>query len=268
MPTPTNSLLISTYNNPAALELVLLSLAGQRIKPMQAVIADDGSTDETRNLINDFKGRLSIPLIHVWHPDDGFRAAAIRNKAIASCAGDFIIQIDGDIIMHPRFVQDHLTHATPGFFNVGSRVLLNQDKTEALQRDKKWIVSLFSKGVRNHINAMRIPIFTSLLYKPKADASGIIEEVRGCNMSFWRDDMIRVNGYNEDFVGWGREDSELGVRLVLAGVKKRQLKFSAIQYHQHHPINSRSRYDENDALLNSIVKEGNYRCKNGLNNHL
>lgn len=263
-----SSLIISTYNNPAALELVLLSLAGQTVMPLEAIIADDGSKADTRKLIQAYSTKSAIPIHHVWHEDDGFRAAAIRNKALAKCSGEFIIQIDGDIIMHPKFIQDHIANAKNEYFNVGSRVLLDAKKTTELQSQKKWKINFLSKGVKNHINALRLPFLTSIFYKPKNDAKAIIEEIRGCNMSYWLSDMKRINGYNEDFIGWGREDSELGVRLVLAGITKRQLKFAAVQYHQDHPINSRDRYEENNALLNNIVEKAEFWCKNGLDKHL
>jgi glycosyltransferase involved in cell wall biosynthesis len=108
---PTCTLIISTYNWPKALNLVLLSVLNQRQLPTEIVIADDGSKEETKNLIDSYRDKLSIPIKHVWHEDVGFRLAKIRNKAIATALGDYIIQIDGDVILHPYFIKDHLDFA-------------------------------------------------------------------------------------------------------------------------------------------------------------
>ena len=126
------SLIITTYNWPESLFLVLKSIENQTIVPEEVVIADDGSTVETKEMIGKFQKDSDLNIIHSWQEDIGFRAAKARNKAIAKSSGDYIILIDGDIILHPKFIQDHVKNAKFGYFNQGSRVLFTQDFTEQI----------------------------------------------------------------------------------------------------------------------------------------
>ena len=121
------SLIISTYNWPEALDLCLQSSLHQVIPPDEILIADDGSDERTAKLVAQYADTAPIPIIHVWHEDNGFRLGSIRNKAIARASGDYIIQIDGDVILPPRFIQDHLSVAHPRRFVSGSRVLLGAE---------------------------------------------------------------------------------------------------------------------------------------------
>jgi glycosyltransferase involved in cell wall biosynthesis len=137
------SLLISTYNWPRALELVLLSAANQKVMPDEILIADDGSTEETKDLIESFKKKLLIPIYHFWHEDKGFRKSIILNKAIASAKGDYIIQVDGDCIMHKNFVGDHKAMAKQNTYLYGSRVNIQESFLPELFQKKKNEVWLF-----------------------------------------------------------------------------------------------------------------------------
>ncbi len=131
----TVSLLIATYNWPEALRQTLASVVHQTILPNEILIADDGSNSSTTQLIESFKANHpTLNVIHVWHEDKGFRLAAIRNKAIGVAVSDYIIQIDGDIILDPHFIADHLSIAARGYFVTGSRLLLGQKITEQLLR--------------------------------------------------------------------------------------------------------------------------------------
>ena len=126
------TILVSTYNWPAALELSLRSMFAQTVLPDEIVIADDGSTAETAELITRLKQETNIPIKHVWHEDEGFRRTTILNKAIAQATGDYILQVDGDVILSPYFVQDHLDVARPNTFVCGSRVKLMPELTERM----------------------------------------------------------------------------------------------------------------------------------------
>ena len=124
------SLVITTYNRPDALKLVLQSINSQSVSPNEIIIADDGSKNSTKKCIDEFKKKSSILLVHSWQEDKGFRVAKSRNKAIAKSKFDYIILIDGDVVLHDKFIEDHLKHAEMGFFVQGSRVLLNQKATK------------------------------------------------------------------------------------------------------------------------------------------
>ena len=126
------TILVSTYNWPAALELSLRSMFSQTVLPDEIVIADDGSTAETAELINQLKRETNIPIKHIWHEDKGFRKTIVLNQAIAQAIGNYILQVDGDVILSPYFVQDHLELAQANAFVCGSRVKLTPELTERM----------------------------------------------------------------------------------------------------------------------------------------
>lgn len=260
------SLIISTYNWPEALELSLLGVAEQSVMPVEVIIADDGSKKETADLIDRMREKVPCPLVHVWHEDTGFRLAAIRNKAIARSTGDYIIQIDGDIIPEKHFIEDHIKLAEKSFFIAGSRANLTSQLTDELFKTKRINLTPFTKGVRNTFNALRIPVLTSYFifrYRRKH-----AYYARGCNLSFWKDDLIKVNGYNEDLEGWGKEDSELLVRLINIGVARKFIKFAGIVYHLYHTYSSREGLKKNVEIYEKAIKEKCTYCSNGLSNYL
>jgi len=256
-----SSLIIATYNWKEALELVLQSVMRQTVKPMEIIIADDGSKNDTKDLIKVYKEKFDMPIHHIWHEDKGFRLAEIRNKAIKIAKGDYIIQIDGDTILHKDFVKDHLKYAQRGQFISGSRVLLDEKFSKKILKNKQFNFSLFTSKAKNKHYHLRLPILTKILIKPTNNIDEVIHSIRGCNMSFWfwKEDLLAVNGYNEALTGWGREDSELSARLVNYGLKKINLKFSAIQYHIYHPENSQQNLNKNDQILiDTIAKKQTY----------
>lgn len=229
------SLIISTYNRPDALAVVLDSVTKQSVVPYEIIIADDGSAAPTRRLVQEWE---SDPVIgsrirYVWHEDDGFRLAAIRNRAIAAATGDYIIQIDGDVMLHPRFVEDHIRCARPGFMVKGSRVYLTKEFTEKLcHREKSVRMHPWSRGIgRCRQKAVRLHWFSNFFrdrFKPHSYWA------LGCNMAFWRDDALAENGYDESFRNWGHEDSDLFFRMARAGVRKCDLRYAGIIYHLDH----------------------------------
>lgn len=257
---PTTSLLIATYNWPAALDLVLRSVRNQRQLPSEVLVADDGSGEATRVVIMAHQTDFPVPLRHIWHEDRGFRLAAIRNQAIRQAAGEYILQIDGDIVMHSRFVEAHARFARRGSYVQGSRCLLTPGISGELLRRRRHEVSWFARGLRNRQNGWYMPWLSRLVSGPR-DAD---RRTRGCHMAFWRDDLLSVNGYDERFVGWGREDSELAARLIHAGVRRRNFKFGAVAYHLWHAEAPRDRYSANEARYEATIRDGRRRCEAGL----
>jgi glycosyltransferase involved in cell wall biosynthesis len=258
------SLLISTYNWPEALDLVLLSVEKLTVKPDELLLADDGSTPETTNLINAFKKRSSIPVNHVWHQDKGFNRSAILNKAIAQSTSDYIIQTDGDCILHPSFVKDHKSLAKKNRYLFGSRVSINEKVSPRLLLDKKIKFNFFSPGVNKRLRAIRIPLF-SIFFKPKKDLS---KKIRGCNISYWKKDFVSVNGYNEDMTGWGREDSELITRMINKGCIGKRVRYCGLIYHIWHPPASKASFNKNDQIQKDATLNKTIRCENGIDKYL
>ena len=260
------SLIISTYNWPSALNACLQSILMQSRMPDEVIIADDGSGSETRDLIHQFQAYFPVPIVHVWHPDAGFQLAVIRNKAIVVAQHEYIIQIDGDLILHPQFVNDHLNLARQGSFISGSRVLLPDDFSAHILRTGKipsWSTLVF-KG-DNRLNALHFPALMRYLapeYKKRQPYY-----VKGCNMSFWREDLFKVNGYNEAITGWGREDNELAVRLINSGKKRLFIKFGGICFHLFHPVVSREMEELNDEILSEAIKTKILFAARGISDH-
>ncbi len=265
---PTNtiscSLVITTYNSPDVLDLALRSALAQSELPCEIIVADDGSTSDTARLVEIHRAESVIPVVHVWQKDLGFRAAASRNRAIAVAKGNYIVLIDGDMLLHRDFMYDHRRLAITGTFIQGSRVLLSQEHTPERIATKNISFSLFGKGIENRKNALRLPFLSRALSLKTQSLHG----VRSCNMSFFRNDCIRVNGFNEDFTGWGREDSEFVVRLLHSGVLRRNVRFSALACHLGHPENPRHSLAENDRILEQAIAGKLTTCRNGINKYL
>lgn len=257
------SLIITTYNRESALALVLDSLLQQTVFPNEVIIADDGSTDATCQLIVNYQQKLPIPIHHCWQEDQGFRVAAIRNKAIAMAQYDYIILIDGDIVMHRSFIHDHKQTARKQSLIQGSRVLLGEKMTTVALSSRQITFSLFSADIRNKLNMLHFPWLSKIIRGYQHPLKGI----RSCNTSFWRQDAIAVNGFNEAFISWGREDSEFVARLQHSGVKRINLKFGAIAYHLYHPI-SICHSPNNDALLDITLREKRVWCDIGIQQYL
>ena len=258
------ALVIATYNWPEALKLVLESVLQQQVLPDEVIIADDGSDYSTKTLIDAFRDKFPLPLKHFWHEDNGFQKTLILNQAIASTGCDYIVQVDGDIVLHKNFIKDHINAAEKGYYIRGSRVMLSEARSkQELQAGQIKKISVFSQGMKNRINALRIPFLTSL-FTQKSNRS---DNVSGCNCAYWRADFVKVNGYNNEIKGWGHEDIELAARLVNSGVGQKKIKMIAVCYHLHHPFNDRKHEPTNYAIYKHTLNQGVMACAKGYNNY-
>lgn len=258
----TISLIISTYNWPRALYLCLDSVMQQTVMPSEILIADDGSGMSTREVVKHFENISPVPVRHIWHEDTGFRLSAIRNKAIAAAQGEYVIQIDGDVILQRSFILDHMAFAKKGYFVAGSRGIITDMLTQKVLSGEITSLSPLIRGIKNTNNAIRIPFLSALLRNLQPS-----KPVRGCNMAFWRKDLIRVNGYDENIVGWGCEDNDIANRLRNAGVGKHMLKFRGIVFHLHHKLAERSHMEENRRIREQNLLERKIRCKHGVDQY-
>lgn len=263
------SLLISTYNWPKALDFCLQSVLRQTILPNEILIADDGSGKDTQDLIQKYQDQFPVPLIHIWHEDQGFQLAAIRNKAIARAAYPYIIQIDGDVVLDEHFIEDHLKIAKKGSFIIGSRSLLSKEFTQrSLQQKHLPSLRIFKREKWSNLNRLRNGFFSRLLatrYKVKGKHKYY---AKGCNMAYWKDAVLAINGYNENFVGWGSEDVEIAVRLIKSGQKKLFLKLGGVVYHLWHAVFSRNNEVQNKQMLQQAIDTAGYRCEKGIDQYL
>jgi glycosyltransferase involved in cell wall biosynthesis len=256
------TVIVSTYNRPDALENVLAGLRCQTRTAAEVIVADDGSGPDTGQVVTAAAKKSPFPLIHVWQEDRGFRLARIRNKAILRAGGDYIILLDGDCIPNRHFVNDHIQLAGHGFFFQGKRVLVGRRRAadfSPADANSSWqlMPDLFRRQISNAHHLMRLP------WLP-AGKSKRLSGVRGCNMGFFRQDLIAVNGFNEDFTGWGREDQELVARLYRYGLKRKNHSFMAICFHLWHPEHERNSLGSNDERLQRTIAENSYFISNGL----
>lgn len=258
------ALLLSTYNWPQALGLVLKSLQEQTELPDEILIADDGSSDETKKMIDDFALKSTVEVVHVWQEDRGFRKAVILNKAIAQSTCDYIIQIDGDCIMHPRFIEDHKKNVQKNTYLYGTRATITNNALPRIFNEKQTIYHYFSRDIKKRSRTIHSNLL-SRMYKSHKEFSS---NFRGCNVSFWKQDFIEINGYNEAFEGWGREDSDLVIRLGNKGIWARRLRYVAIVYHIYHPENERDHLNENDAIQNTSIQNKVIKISKGISQYL
>lgn len=256
------SLIITTYNRPDALAFVLQSALAQTRLPDEIIVADDGSTQSTAEVVDYVRRRAPIPVKHAWRPDDGFRAAEARNRALAMASGDYMVLIDGDMLLDPSFVADHLRLAQKGRLVQGSRVMLSEERTqEILASDRLPDLSPFSRGIKKRLSAVRCRGLAKMVGRKGTQTH---RGIKTCNMGFFRTDALAVNGFNNDFVGWGREDSEFVARCFHNGMKRHNLKFAGVAYHLWHHEAQRDALPQNDALLKHTLETQQIRCENGV----
>ena len=254
------SVIVSTYNRPDALNLVLQSLNQQTDKQFEIIIADDGSRDDTHRLLDSFKKPGLQKLIHVWHEDLGFRLAAVRNLAVTYCSGSYFIFLDGDCIVQPDFIARHRCLSEVNHMVTGSRVLLDKAFTESLIAQKVWDFSafkhlLFIKRFNGSVNKF-FAFYLKFSHSRIRYYKGFKwRGIKGCNFACWRNDFETVNGYDATFEGWGHEDADLVFRLHSIGVKRKSGSFATEVLHLYHPENSRAKAEQNKLrLLQRIAK--------------
>jgi glycosyltransferase involved in cell wall biosynthesis len=257
------TLIVTTYDWPAALDLTLKSIARQSAAPDEVIVADDGSGPETARVVERWRARLPAPVVHLWQPHEGFRLARSRNRAIAAANGNYLIIVDGDMVLHEHFIADHSSAARRGSFIQGVRLLTEAETAERMLREGSMDLSFFARGIRRRRHTVRSLVLSRMLFWKKAGQSAI----RGCNQAYWKSDLWRVNGFNEAFVGWGREDNEIAARLYNIGVHRRNLKFQALAVHLHHPPRHPTGMNPNDAILNQAIQRCETWCRLGLDRH-
>ena len=250
------SVIVSTYNNPRALALVLAGLERQTRPPQELLVADDGSGAETRGLIEAWARRLSYPLRHVWHPDEGFRKCRILNQAILAARGEYLVFFDGDCVPSAHCLAVHAARAAVNRYVSGGKVLLGPRSSAALDemavrhgvldRPGRWWLDVAKK---RRLLVSRVPGLRDLLDRNVRRPPGW----RGENASTWAVHARAVGGFDERFT-YGYEDADFGQRLLLAGVIGVSVRYTAPVYHLDHP-----RPWRNEAVIaaNKALYDGN-----------
>jgi glycosyltransferase involved in cell wall biosynthesis len=260
------ALVITTYERPDALAAVLASVARQRVAPAEIVIADDGSGKPAQDVAFAFIARSRVPARLVTQPHEGFRLTRLRNLGIAATNADYLVFVDGDMLLHPEFVADHQRLARRGCYTQGVRVHAGAALTGRLIADPAIQPGFWTGGLGGLRRAylLRSPALSRL---SRSLANSFIA-IKGCNQGFWRDDLVRVNGFDEAIEGWGPEDKELAARLENSGVRRQTLLFGGIACHLHHAPASRASLPANLAVLEATRRERRMRCDRGLDAHL
>lgn len=259
-------IVVTTYNWPQALACALDSIRRQYRLPDEVIVADDGSDGRTRELILAVAKSFPVPLKHCWQQDQDFRAARARNLAYAATDCDYLLQIDGDMVLEPHFVQDHVQAARRRCFVQGSRVLTTMEGSQDLLSDQVSTLGFFDAGIARRRNSVR-NLALSRLY---LSLSGIRKprSIKSCNQGWWRADLLALNGYDERFVGWGREDSDLARRALRMGIGCQNLRYAGLAYHLYH----RERHEDGESANQALFEENNTRAatriEHGIDQHL
>lgn len=266
------AVIVTTYNRPDALDAVLYGFAAQDGRDFELIVADDGSTDETRRLVERRARTAPIPLKHVWQEDRGFRAAAIRNRALAATGADYVIFTDGDCVPSRHFVAAHCRLAEPGRFLAGNRVLLSARLTERVLRERvpihewdgwRWLRAWLARDAKRIWPLLILPDGAFRRLRPQRWYG-----VKTCNLSAWRGDLLAVNGLDETYAGWGLEDSDLVIRLLHAGIRHKSARFATPVYHLWHRESDRGRLAENQRLLDDLIASARTRAALGVDQYL
>ncbi|ECH3919780.1 TPA: glycosyltransferase [Campylobacter jejuni] len=252
----TCALIITTYNQKERFKLVLDSVKNLAFLPNEVLIADDGSKEDTARLIEEYQKDFPCPLKHIWQEDEGFRAAKSRNNAIKASKSEYIILIDGDMILEKDFVKNHLEFAKRKVILQGSRVILNKNESEEILKNNNYSLAFNKKGFKNQrsIFLAKCVYKFSKLTKKFFKKSQLVKGSKTCNMSFYKSDFEAIEGFNEKFIGWGREDSEFVARFLFNDGVFKRLKFNALAYHIYHEENSKNMLEINHQIYLETIK--------------
>jgi glycosyltransferase involved in cell wall biosynthesis len=264
---PLISIIVATYNREAALDAVLRGFMRQRDRFFELIVADDGSGPNTKRVVDSWADRIG-GLKHVWHEDRGFRLAEIRNRAILQSTGEYCVFLDGDCIPRPGFIAAHRRLAERGWFVAGNRALMSRALSARVESEKltpelwsnfTWI----GAWLRGEVNRLA-PLITLPLGPARKLQGARWQSARGGNLAIWRDDLLRVDGFDAAFSGWGREDSDIIVRLMRSGVHRKDGRFATGVLHLWHPENDRTQLLENEKRLEMVLRSDRVAAERGL----
>lgn len=253
------SILLATYNWPQALKLCLESLATQTDQDFEIIIADDGSTNDTKQLIEKIKLHHPILITHLWQEDQGFRKTKILNQAIAAAHGNYLIFLDGDCIVQPDYIARHRALAQKGYLVTGSRVLLDQSLTKRLLNSPNWDYKQFASKLLSYRLSGCINKYWPLQIKLGNGSwrdyrKFVWRRIKGCNMACWKEDAEAINGFDEDMTGWGHEDADFVFRLQRHHIKRKSGSWSTEVLHLFHKIHDQSHAAENARKVRAMIQ--------------
>lgn len=262
----------AVYNRPDMLTAFFEGYLAQDYRDFEIIVADDGSRPETKEIVDRYRQRAHFRIAHVWQENTGYRASTIRNKAVAQTDADYIIFTDQDCVPRPNFLSNHARLAERGWFVPGNRILLAQNFTRHILHNAEfihdwtlaqWIVRRLYGDINRLQPLIELPGSSWRKLHPKRWRGA-----KTCNLAVWRDDLIRVNGMDESYTGWGMEDSDLVIRLLRAGVLHKSGRFAAPVFHLWHKEADRSKLTENQHRLQEVLNATHIRAVQGLDQYL
>ena len=266
------AVIVPTYNSPDALEVVLRGYSLQDDQEFEVIVADDGSTEDTKTLLDRLRGQMPFSMTHVWQEDKGFRLAAVRNRAVAATQADYIIFTYGYCIPSRRFVSAHKQLAEQGYFLAANRILMSQRLSEEILRNRsslsswgwaEWCVARARQDIDKLLPLVVLPDGAFRKWSPHR-----WQGLKTCNLSLWREDLLRINGLDESYEGWGLDDSDLVVRLFHAGIKHKSARFAAPVFHLWHRESDRSSYHKNQERFSKVLQARAIRAMVGLDQYV
>ncbi|NGZ86514.1 glycosyltransferase family 2 protein [Duganella aceris] len=262
------SVIITTYNRPDALIAVVEACFAQDDQRFEIIIADDGSGHNTQQAVAALQARSPLPLRHVWQEDLGFRAARARNLGTLDARGDYIIFLDGDCVPQRNFISQHRKLAQRGYLVQGSRILLNEQATQRVLSRHLDVQCLgmadkLAWRGRGELNKV-LPLLLTLPDVGRTSRRFSWRRIKSCNLAVWRSDLELVNGFDESFLGWGHEDSDLVVRLFNAGVMRKDGAYATEVLHLWHRENARDQENSNRAIVLQRAADRTVRAVKGL----
>lgn len=266
------SVIVSTYNRPDALSVVLDGLNAQTHGDFEVIIADDGSGKETRDMLQKIRERLCYPLTYIWQKDKGFRAAKARNKAVAVSRGEYLIFLDGDCIPFPNFIEEHLRLAEPKWFVRGNRVMLSESFTRWVLHNQIEVTQFgYSQLVKHRIRG-NIKRMLPLLHLPLGPLRKMVPKkwqgAKTCNLGVLKDNFMNLNGFDERYIGWGHEDADLVIRLIRSGIYRKEGNFTIPVLHLWHKLNERSQLERNEERLQSTLIKDHIKAEQGVSQYI
>ena len=261
------SVIVPTYNSPRELDLCLCGLSRQTRMPAEVLLADDGSTQETSDLIISWTPKLGCDLQHVWQCDKGYRKARIVNEAVRRSKGDHLVFLDGDSIPHSHWLEDHMRAADGRRVLCGRRVRLGPkvsnklDRTFVLEGNLELLAGpvcwkFLAGDTKRYLLGVRLPPWLARSFHPRP------RRLMGVNYSLPRQACEEVNGYDEEWTVYGHEDRDLELRLLRAGYPFFPLLNRAVVYHVYHPVRPIS--EKTRALIEAQEASDCKRCERGL----
>ena len=271
-----SSVVVATYNRPRHLRLCLMSLAASTVLPSEVLIADDGSTQDTRDAVLEMQQSLKryFPIEHVWQERDGCRKQVIVNEAVRRSTGDYLVFTDGDCMVHRCFLQAHIERSDPNAVLAGQRVQIGRELSEELLEKQKVLNAFCFRLLvdfllrRSHHSKESVLIHNGFLRRIlEKEKVKFATAVIGCNYSLYKNLFLDINGYDEDFSGFGDEDADVGVRVINQGKQIKSVRNLAIVFHVFHPATwdmTTEQFRHNAMIKMRRIENKEPCCRNGI----